>query len=137
MPFNILQIDYVVYHSTYQCNVTSKFTSIHYRDIHTFNADVLIVRPFKPNLTLISPQWDPHRAHLYLKDGLLNTVAYPVSGVDVPGHLCKFIGPGWGLPFGPDPLARWRILNCLLQFRSGFCGPNARVVCANAVYVQL
>lgn len=84
---------------------------------------------------MFGPESDlpPHRAHLYLKDGLLDTVAYPVSGVDVPGHLRKFIGPGWRLPFGADPLARWRILNCLLQFCSGVRGPTARVVRANAV----
>lgn len=37
----------------------------------------------------------------YLKHRL---VSYPVSGVDVPGHLSQFIGPGRGLPLGTAPL---------------------------------
>lgn len=66
----------------------------------------------------------------YLKNRLLDPIAYPVSGVDMPGHFCEFIGPRWWLPFGPGPLARRRILNCLLQFRCGVRGPKTRVVCA-------
>lgn len=70
------------------------------------------------------------RVRPYLKNRLLDPIAYPVSGVDMPGHFCEFIGPRWWLPFGPGPLARRRILNCLLQFRCGVRGPKTRVVCA-------
>lgn len=61
----------------------------------------------------------------YLKNRLLDPIAYPVSGVDMPGHFCEFIGPRWRLPFGPGPLGRRRILNCLLQFRCGVRGLSA------------
>lgn len=47
----------------------------------------------------------------YLKHGF---VSYPVSGVDVPGHLCQFIGPGRGLPLGAAPL---QLLLLLLRVR--------------------
>lgn len=91
--------------------------------------------PIKTNRTMCVWCRFPSHYHLlprpYLKNRLLNPVAYPVSGVDVPGHFCEFIGPRRWLPFGPGPLARRRrILNCLLQFRCGVRGPKTRLVCA-------
>jgi len=62
----------------------------------------------------------------YLKNRFLDPIAYhPVSGVDMPGHFCEFIGPRWRLPFGPGPLGRRRVLNCLLQFRCVVRGLSA------------
>lgn len=59
----------------------------------------------------------------YLKHGLLKPLSYPVSGVDVPGHLSQFIGPGWRLPLRAAPLEllllRWRAGDRRLQLWSG------------------
>lgn len=40
----------------------------------------------------------------YLKHGLLHPLSYPVTGVDVPGHLSQFVGPRRRLPLGATPL---------------------------------
>lgn len=52
----------------------------------------------------------------YLANRLLRRLSYPVSGVDVPGHLGQFIGPGRRLPLRPAPL---RAALCGLQLDSG------------------
>lgn len=49
----------------------------------------------------------------YLEHRLLDTIAYPVAGVNMSGHLRKFIGPRRWLPLGARPL--W-VRYCLLQF---------------------
>lgn len=51
----------------------------------------------------------------YLANRLLQRLCYPVSGVDVPGHLGQFIGPGRRLPLRPPPL---RTALCWLQLGS-------------------
>lgn len=40
----------------------------------------------------------------YLKHGLLHPLCYPVTGVDVPGHLSQFVGPRRRLALGATPL---------------------------------
>lgn len=58
----------------------------------------------------------------YLKHRLLQPVSYPVSGVDVPGHLGQFIGPRWRLPLRAAPLElllRCRIADRRLQLCFG------------------
>lgn len=55
----------------------------------------------KLRLFFVMPLFPLFPARPYLKHGL---VSYPVSGVDVPGHLSQFIGPGRGLPLGAAPL---------------------------------
>lgn len=54
----------------------------------------------------------------YLEHGLLHSISYPVTGVNMSGHLCKFIGPRRWLPLGACPL--W-VRYCLLQFDSALC----------------
>lgn len=52
----------------------------------------------------------------YLEHGL---VSYPVSGVDVPGHLSQFISPGRRLPLRATPLQLLLLLLLGVRGRTG------------------
>lgn len=66
-------------------------------------------------LCIFSSKIPKRRILSHLKHGLLQPLSYPVSGVDVPGHLGQFIGPGRRLSLRTAPLE----LLLLLRRRAG------------------